>query len=120
MSVPARRFRKRQAVLLDDGARLRIDADGQLPEEARVVTLAGTVRKGSTDDQARDQPAQGTSTAGRRVGRPLRRTVRLTDRRRSGPPFYRGEADEVHVGHRVVGLPTRCGCVGSARATCGR
>ena len=46
MSVLARRFRKRQAVLLDDGARLRIDADGQLPEEARVVTLAGTVRKG--------------------------------------------------------------------------
>ena len=46
MSVLARRFRKRQAVLLDDGARLRIDADGQLPEEARVITLAGTVRKG--------------------------------------------------------------------------
>lgn len=46
MSVLARRFRKRQAVLLDDGARLRIEADGQLPEAARVLTLTGTVRKG--------------------------------------------------------------------------
>ena len=39
--------RMAQAVADGAGARaIAIDADGQLPEEARVVTLAGTVRKG--------------------------------------------------------------------------
>ena len=33
--------------------------------------------------------------------------------------LWRGEADEVMVRHRVVGLPTRSGCAGSRTPTSG-
>lgn len=48
MSVLARRFPKSRAVLLDDGARLVIGADGGLPDAARVLTPAGAVHQGSS------------------------------------------------------------------------
>jgi hypothetical protein len=46
MSVLARRFPKATALLLDDGARLVIDADGVLPDSARVITHAGSIHQG--------------------------------------------------------------------------
>lgn len=41
--VIAHRFAPARVVLLDDGSRLPVGADGSLPDDARVVTAAGTI-----------------------------------------------------------------------------
>jgi hypothetical protein len=43
MQLLARRFEGSRCLLLDDGAKIRIDSDGQLPAGARVVRPDGSV-----------------------------------------------------------------------------
>jgi hypothetical protein len=43
MSVLARRFAPAQCVVLDDGVRVDLGADGALPPEARIVAPDGRI-----------------------------------------------------------------------------
>jgi hypothetical protein len=43
MSVLARRFEPARCLVLDDGVRVDLPADGQLPEDARVLTRDGQI-----------------------------------------------------------------------------
>ncbi|MFB9235487.1 hypothetical protein ACFFWC_08040 [Plantactinospora siamensis] len=48
MSALARRFAPARCLVLDDGVRIRLEADGSLPTGARVVTADGQVTPGET------------------------------------------------------------------------
>ena len=115
----ARRSPPRTASLLDDGTRVELGADGRLPATARIVTADGSVvparrsRRTASGIVARRPSASWPSTgcasapARRRRDRPVPRpaTGRPIIEGERATFLCRGDADEVWVRHRVVGLP---------------
>ena len=111
MAVLAARAAPARCVVLDDGVRLDLGPAAALPAGARVVADG---RRGSASWQApreppaRDQPAQGAPARdAAAVDRFLaRHEVPIVEGDRC-TFLWRGEADEVYLVQRIVGLPDR-------------
>ena len=116
MSVLARRFAPAQCLVLDDGARVPLSPEGRLPADARVLSEDGRVTEQVRHDRARPAGVSPRRLAINRLKdrKPLdaaavdrflaRHEVPIVEGSRC-TFLFRGEADEVFVVQRIVGLP---------------